>query len=155
MRRPSRLRIGAIAAWLGVIALCLDALVPIHLAFDLAEGLATANHRAEAADHRLRWHDPSRQLLALLTGHRDGDGHPGDNSNNSDRHGKHHHRECAVCGSLGTLAGFAPAASAPLSAPLRIAAPILPAAVESAPRAALAVAYRSRAPPIASADPTT
>ncbi|MGH7113289.1 MAG: DUF2946 family protein [Stellaceae bacterium] len=152
MRRPSRLRIGVIAAWLGVVALSLDALVPIHLAFDLAEALATTTQRAEAADHRLRWRDPSRQLLALLTGHRDGDGHPGDNS---DRHGEHHRRECAVCGSLATLAGFAPAASAPLSAPLRIAAPILVAAAESAPRAAPAVAYRSRAPPIASADPTT
>ncbi len=133
-----------IAAWLGVIALGLDALVPVHLAFDLAETLASATHQAEAADYRLSRHDPTRRLLALLTGHRDGDGHPGDNSDN---HGKDHHRECAVCGSLGTLAGFAPAASVPLSAPLRIKAPILLAAAESAPRAAPAVAYRSRAPP--------
>lgn len=144
--RRSRLRLGALAAWLGVIALCLEALVPVHLAFDLAEAFATAAPRAEAADH-----DSTRQLLALLAGHRDGDRHPGDTS---DSRGKHR-RDCAVCAALGTLAGFAPAAPVLLSAPLRISAPALPAAVASAPRAAPEFAYRSRAPPAVSADPTT
>ncbi|HEY3912502.1 MAG TPA: DUF2946 family protein [Stellaceae bacterium] len=145
--RPNRLRLGVIAAWLGVIALSLDALVPIHLAFDLAEAFATVTPRAEAADH-----DPTRQLLALLIGHRDGDGHHGDTS---DSHGRHH-RDCPVCAAIGTLTGFAPAALVLLSAPLRIPAPApLAAAAESAPRAGPAAAYRSRAPPIATADPTT
>lgn len=113
--RPNRLRLGVIAAWLGVIALSLDALVPIHLAFDLAEAFATVTPRAEAADH-----DPTRQLLALLIGHRDGDGHHGDTS---DSHGRHH-RDCPVCAAIGTLTGFAPAALVLLSAPLRIPAPL-------------------------------
>lgn len=145
--RPNRLRLGAIAAWLGVLALSLDALVPIHLAFDIAEALGTAAHRADATDH-----DPSWRLLALVIGHQDGDEAPGDRSNG---HSKHHHYECPVCSALGTLAGFAPAAVVPVPIPFRIEAPVLVVSFEAALHAAPTIAYRSRAPPIASADRIT
>ena len=137
--QPIRLRLGAIAAWLGVIALSLDALVPIHLAFDLAHAFEAATHREDssAAERDFSW-----RLLALVTGHQDADG-------KADGHSKHHHADCAVCSSLGTLAGFAPAAAAPLSVPIRVETPILLAAIASEPPAAPATAYRSRAPPIA------
>jgi hypothetical protein len=145
--RPSRLRLGAIAAWLGVIALGLDALVPVHLAFDLAEALATATHRADAGAENALRRDPIRRLLALAVGHHDGDGPAG---GNSDDHDKHHH-DCAVCSSLGTLAGFAPTADFPFSVALRVEAPLLSAAVAKASPVAPAPAYRSRAPPQGSA----
>ena len=146
--RPNRVRLGAIAAWFGVIALSLDALVPIHLAFDLAHAFNAAAHRghAAAAGHDLSW-----RLLALITGHNDEDAPSGGKASGR---GKHHHADCPVCSSLGTLAGFAPAAAVPLSVPICIEAPIQIAALDSAPHAATAVAYRSRAPPIATADPT-
>ena len=69
--QPNRLRLGAIAAWLGVIALSLDALVPIHLAFDLAHAFQTATHREDSSP---AGHDFSWRLLALVTGHQDADG---------------------------------------------------------------------------------
>jgi hypothetical protein len=147
--RPNRLRLGAIAVWLGVIALSLDALVPIHLAFDLADAFETATHREapSAADADFGW-----RLLALLTGHHDEDAA---SEGKAGGHGKHHHADCAVCSSLGTLAGFAPVSTAVLSVPIRIEAPVMLAAIASEPPAAPAAAYRSRAPPIASADLTT
>ena len=147
--RPNRVRLGAIAAWLGVIALSLDALVPIHLAFDLAHAFNAAAQRghASAAGHDFSW-----RLLALITGHNDEDAPSGGKAGGR---GKHHHADCPVCSSLGTLAGFAPAAAVPLSVPICIEAPVQIVALDSAPHAAPAVAYRSRAPPIATADPTT
>jgi hypothetical protein len=143
--RPKRLRLGAIAAWLGVIALGLNALVPIHLAFDLAEALEAGayHHTTENAGHGLEW-----RVLALVIGH-------DDDADKPDAHGRHHHPDCAVCGSLGTLAGFAPAVAAVLPLPLRIEVPTPVGAARSEPHAAPPAAYRSRAPPIASADLTT
>ncbi len=143
--QPNRLRLGAIAAWLGVIALSLDALVPIHLAFDLAHTFETATHQKDSSPAE---HDFSWRLLALVTGHQDADGKAGS-------HVKHHSENCPVCSSLGTLAGFAPAATAPLSVPIPVETPILLATIAREPPGAPATAYRSRAPPIASADPTT
>jgi hypothetical protein len=144
LMRPNRLRLRAIAAWLGVIALGLNALVPVHLAFDLAHALEPgARHATRGAEHGFEW-----RVLALLTGHHD-------DADKFDDHGKHHHTDCAVCSSLGTLAGFAPATIVLLSVPLRIEAPVLIAVTDSAPRAAPTAAYRSRAPPIVSADSTT
>jgi hypothetical protein len=147
--RPNRLRLGAIAAWLGVIALSLDAFVPIHLAFDLAHTFETATHReaSSPAEHDFSW-----RLLALVTGHNDEDAPSGGKTGG---HGKYHHSDCPVCSSLGTLAGFAPAAAAPLLVPIRVETPILLATIAREPPDAPATAYRSRAPPIASADPTT
>jgi hypothetical protein len=147
--RPNRLRLGAIAAWLGVIALGLDALVPIHLAFDLAHAFEHLSHRQDSG---VATHDLSSRLLALVTGHHDADAEPGDGTKD---HGKHHHADCAVCGSLATLAGFAPASAVLLPVPIRIDVPILLAGAETPPRADCAAAYRSRAPPIATADLTT
>jgi hypothetical protein len=144
--RPRRLRLGAIAAWLGVIALGFNALVPIHLAFDLAEALepGAGHHAAQLCGDGFE-----RCVLALLTGRHD------DAADKTESHSRHHHAECAVCGSLGTLAGFAPAAAAALPLPARVEVPTPLAAARSEPHAALPAAYRSRAPPIASADLTT
>lgn len=141
--RPNRLRLGAIAAWFGVIALSLDALVPIHLAFDLAHAV---EHRSHRQDSGIAEHDLSSCLLALVTGHHDEDARPGDGTKD---HGKHHHADCAVCGSLATLAGFAPASAVLLAVPIHIDVPMLRAAAETARRADCTAAYRSRAPPIA------
>jgi hypothetical protein len=143
--RPDRLRLRTLAAWLGVVALAINALVPVHLAFDLAHDLEAATQREDsgAADHDFSW-----RLLSLITGHNDAD-------HTSDGHDKHHHTDCAVCSSLSTLAGFAPVSAILLSAPVRIDAPVLLTAIASDPPAAPAAAYRSRAPPIATADLTT
>jgi len=126
------------AAWLGLLALALNALVPVHLAFDLAEVLAPARHADEEAG------SAERRLLALLSGHREARGH----ADEHDRHGHRHHHECAVCSALGALAGLAqPTVEAHLGPP--------PAALPTAlpivePKAFGARAgYRSRAPPAA------
>lgn len=143
--RPDRLRLITLSAWLGVVALAINALVPVHLAFDLAHDLEAAAQREDsgAADHDLSW-----RLLALITGHIDAD-------HTSDGHDKHHHTGCAVCSSLGTLASFAPVSAILLPVPIRIDALVLLTAITSDPLAAPAAAYRSRAPPIATADLTT
>jgi hypothetical protein len=136
---PNRLRVGAIAAWLGVIALGLNSLVPIHLAFDLAHTLAPGRHVKDAsADH-----DLVRCLLTLIIGHHDED------EDQSPAHKGRHHAECAVIGAVGTLAGFAPAAAVALAVPIAAYARTLPAIELGAPRAAPLVAYQSRAPPLA------
>ena len=123
------------AARLGLLALALNALVPIHLAFDLAEAFEPANQcgaHAEASG-------AERRLLALLSGHPETGGTP-------DEHGKHH--ACPVCSALGALAGFAPPAPTALS----VLSPVgLPTAyfVTQVERAGAPAAYRSRAPPVA------
>jgi hypothetical protein len=133
----NRVKVGAIAAWLGVIALSLNALVPIHVAFDLAHALVPNRHEDAATDH-----DLVRCLLALVIGHHDDDtdqplGH------------KDHHHDCAVCGAIGTLAGFAPAADAVhLAIPAVAYGRVLPPSDIGAPDSAPFTAYRSRAPPL-------
>jgi len=136
---PNRLRAGAIAAWLGVIALGLNSLVPIHLAFDLAHTLAPDRQVKDAAAD----HDLVRCLLTLIVGHHDED------EDQPPAHKGHHHAECAVIGAIGTLAGFAAAAAVPLAVPIPAYAPTLPTIERGAPRAAPLVAYQSRAPPLA------
>jgi hypothetical protein len=133
--RPQCRRAGA--AWLGLIALALNALVPVHLAFDLAEALATARQpRAHAMVHSAEW-----RLLALLIGHRAGDGR-------SEDPGKDRGIACPIYGALGTLAGLALTAPPPLSLPLALAiATVLPVIADELP-AAPPAAYRSRAPPV-------
>lgn len=135
---PSRLRFGIFAAWLGVIALGLNALVPVHLAFDLAHALDPDHAEGAAADH-----DLVRCLLTLLTGHHDEDAadHPPNKPG--------HHDDCAVCGAIGTLAGFAPTAVVLLAVPIPTYAMPRPALEVGAPHPAPAAAYRSRAPPLA------
>ena len=54
---------------LSLLALALNALVPVHLAFDLAEALRPARQAAhEEAD------SAERHLLALISGHREAEG---------------------------------------------------------------------------------
>jgi DUF2946 family protein len=126
------------AAWFGLLALALNALVPIHIAFDLAEAL-------EAAESQPAHREPDgaeRRILALLTGHHEEHG-------KSDEHGKHHGAiACPVCSTLGALGGFA--------LPLVVALPLPPPADLPATATLIAgepgaspLAYRSRAPPLA------
>ncbi|MBV8736299.1 MAG: DUF2946 family protein [Alphaproteobacteria bacterium] len=137
--RPKRLRFGTIAAWLGIIALCLNALVPIHLAFDLADALTASDH-TEGAD---AGHGLAHTLLALLVGHHH-------HQDRSAPHKPHHHNDgCAVCGVVGTLAGFAPAAVAQLAAPGAVFVATLGFVEPPAPQLGPVITYRSRAPPLA------
>jgi hypothetical protein len=122
------------AARLSLLALAVNALVPVHLAFGIAEVLGAppqCSAHVEAGG-------VERLLLALLGGHRDAGG-------TSDEKSKHH--ACPVCGALGALAGFAPPAPAVLSA---LSSGGLPHAhsVIQAERAGPPAAYRSRAPPV-------
>jgi hypothetical protein len=132
--RAKKSRGGIWAARLGLLALALNLLVPIHIAFDLAEAFgAPAPCSAHAEGD-----DAERHLLALLTGHRDANGE-------SDQHSKHH--ACPVCSALGAFAGF----TAPAPPALSFPAPAgLPAAhfVIQPERAGALAAYRSRAPPL-------
>ena len=146
--RLRSLRRRAWAVWLGVAALVLNALVPVHFAFDMAEALApaahAAGHVAPGFEHR---------LFALLSLHLDGlreaaphhhHGHE-HNHNSAD----HHHRDCAVCSALCSLTGVAPPAPAALTGPAPVVA-LPPAVAPAASRAGIATAgYRSRAPPAA------
>jgi hypothetical protein len=123
------------AARLGLLALALNALVPVHLAFDLAEAsepthLCGANAEVDSGE---------RHLLALLTGHRDADGRP-------EEHSKHH--ACPVCSAIGSLAAFAPPPPVALSVPLPAGLPAALPLIQDEPVGAPG-AYRSRAPPVA------
>ena len=123
------------AARLGLLALALNALVPVHLAFDLAEVFAPA----QQCGAHVEVDGAERSLLELLSGHRETDG-------TSDEHGKHH--ACPVCSALGALAGFAPPAPTTLvvPSPARLPAALF---VIQAERVGAPAAYRSRAPPLA------
>jgi hypothetical protein len=134
LRRPRRVRW---AAWFGLLALALNALVPIHIAFDLAEAVGGAHpHGAHSHAHSVEW-----SVLARLSGH-------GEAEHKSHEHGKSHAIACPVCSALGALAGFAPAAVVALPLPLPVAVPAALAAIGGEPATA-PLAYRSRAPPIA------
>jgi hypothetical protein len=126
------------AAWLGVIALGLNALVPVHLAFDLAAAFAPAHHAMADARGGL-----DRHLLALVCGHQEGGG----NSDHND--GRHSGPACPVCAASGTLAGIALPVGAMLPLPIAVAAPLDAAPAAASPHGAFAAAYRSRAPPFA------
>jgi hypothetical protein len=125
------------AARLGLLALALNALAPVHLAFDLAE----ASEPAHQCDAHAEVDNAERHLLALLSGHRDADG-------TSHEHGKHHGTACPVCSALGALAGFVPPAPTALSLPLPAGLPSTLAIIQGEPVGDSA-GYRSRAPPIA------
>ena len=123
------------AARLGLLALALNALVPVHLAFDLAEAFEPTHLCGTNAEVD----DGEPQLLALLSGHRDADGKP-------EEHGKHH--ACPVCSAIGSLAAIAPPAPAALSLPLPAGLPAAHSVIQ-AERVGAPAAYRSRAPPLA------
>lgn len=133
--RSVRPKLNSIAVWLGICALILNALVPIHLAFDLADALG--NKPQEHVDHH---HGSRHGLLAALVGHRHSDG-------KSDGQSKHRHLDCAVCGTLGAIGGFAPASPIAVPVPkLADASPPLNATAGEL-RSLSYAAYRSRAPP--------
>jgi hypothetical protein len=121
------------AARLGLLALVLDALVPIHLSFDIAEIFEAQQCSAHA-----QVDNPERHLLALLIGHHGANG-------KAEEHGKHH--ACPVCGALGALAGFVPPASTVLVIPRPADLPTAHFLVQTE-RFAAPAAYRSRAPPL-------
>ena len=123
------------AARLGLLALALNALVPVHLAFDLTGAseptyLCGTNAQVDSGE---------RHLLALLTGHRDADGKPVE-------HGKH--QACPVCSAIGSLAVFAPPTAAALSFPLPVGLPAAHSVIQAEQRVGAPAAYRSRAPPV-------
>jgi hypothetical protein len=139
--QASKLRGTIWAARLGLLALALNSLVPIHIAFDLAEALGAAHHRT--ADTHAEVGSVERHLLALLTGHGEADHEHGE-------HGKHHHgTACPVCSALGALAGFTPPVQVVVAAPVLVGLPTTLPAIEGEPLGIFAAAYRSRAPPAA------
>lgn len=133
-------------AWLGIAAFALNALVPVHLAFDLAAELGASHARgAHAAESDKAAPRLDRRLFALLSLHRDaGD----DGGRHHGKHG-HHSAACAVCSAVGALAAIALAAAPTLAAPPAAAAAIEAASFASENAAGFAAGYRSRAPPLA------
>jgi hypothetical protein len=123
------------AGRLGLLALALNALVPVHLAFDLAEAFEPAQH----CGAQIEGDHAERRLLALLSGHRETGGA-------SDEHGKHH--ACPVCSALGALAGLAPPAPMAMLALFPVGLPTAHPVIQ-AERVGTPAAYRSRAPPVA------
>jgi hypothetical protein len=127
------------AAWLGLLALAVNTLVPVHLAFDLAEALGpTPQHPLEDEVG-----GAERQLLALISGHREADGRVHE-------HGRHKHpqpHQCPVCSAFGALTGLA--LPTPILLPVADATGLTAAlpATEIEPAGA-PPGYRSRAPPI-------
>jgi hypothetical protein len=134
--RPQR---RAWAAWLGLLALALNALIPIHLALDLGEAFAATHRETPAAPHHgLEW-----RLWALVTGHEAGDGKP-EGKPDDDHHGP----TCPAFGVLGALGGFAVVAPPALPMPAVVEASPVLAATTGIPDRTAATAYRSRAPPL-------
>lgn len=125
------------AARAGILALALNALLPIHLAFDLAEHLAPARHSSADTEHRtVEW-----RVLAALIGH---DAHDADDT---DDHGHHHDATCPVIAAFGALTGLVTTTVPTIAQPIAIATvdPPVPDAIQSADTPS--AAYRSRAPP--------
>jgi hypothetical protein len=139
--RPMRLKVRAIAAWFGVIALGLNALVPVRLVLDHAFAFVDARECGHYEGKAVAWRDPGWWALALLTG-QDPTRDP------SHSHEGLHPDPGGACGAILALAGAVPPAAAVLLLPLRFpACRLLPLAAESAPSAAVPTAYHSRAPP--------
>jgi hypothetical protein len=125
------------AARAGILALLLNALVPVHLAFDLDQALeSTLCHAPGSEHHSLQW-----RVLALLIGHPVHDA-------NDDHGGEHHGATCPVIAAFGALTGLVTTTAPTLPHPIAVAAvdPTTPAV--DPPTIVPAVAYRSRAPPI-------
>lgn len=129
----ARKRASSIAAWLGILALGLYVLIPIHLVFDLADA-----QEAGSAEHIER-SDHGHSVLAALVGNQRGGGTAGEQSD--------HHARCGVCNSLCALAGYAPASGVALPIPGLIHAIVTPATLDGVPSRASPAAYCSRAPP--------
>ncbi len=125
------------AAWLALAALALNALVPIHVAFDVAEAVEAMRTPAGAEEAA---HDHLRDVLALLSGHRE--------TGHQSRHHDKNHQSCAVCTALATLGGFVQPVVIALLLPPAGTTPIALPAVAAEP-GGVVLSYRSRAPPIA------
>jgi hypothetical protein len=137
--RPNRPRLRTIAAWLGVIALCVNALFPIRVAFGLAADLT---HARECGHYHTGATppDPAWQVLALLTG-QDSTADP------SQSHKGLHPVAGAVCGFVASPAAFTVPLAAALALPATLAdARLTLAAAADEPRPTVS-AYHSRAPP--------
>jgi hypothetical protein len=137
--RPNRRGMRVVAAWLGVIALSLNALFPIRVAVGLAADLADArecgHYHAGAAPPDLAWH-----VLALLVGH-DATADP------SQSHQGLHPVGGTLCGFVATPAAVTASVAAALPPPARLdGARLTLAATADEPRATVS-AYHSRAPP--------
>ncbi|MGH6974849.1 MAG: DUF2946 family protein [Stellaceae bacterium] len=125
------------AARAGILALALNALVPIHLAFDLGEELTPTHHGAtEPEHHSFEW----RALAALI-------GHDAHDADDTDDHGHPHDATCPVIAAFGALTGLMTTTVPTIAQPIAVATvdPPAPAATQSAETPS--VAYRSRAPP--------
>jgi DUF2946 family protein len=134
--RLGGLRNSGWAAWLGVAALALNALVSVHLAFDLAEACGRSPHNhGHATAPGLEW-----RVLAALSGHV-----PHAHHHDHDKN-KGHRPNCAVCNALGSLGGLMAAAHPMVLAPAETGdTPVFVSVVEW--RDGVPSAYRSRAPP--------
>lgn len=131
-----RLRLKLAAAWFGVLAMSLNALVPVHLAFDLVDALPGPH-----AQHTHSGHEHSfRAILGALAGHHD---HSGESSGHHN-----HHSDCLVCNALGTLGAFAAPTLAALPLPPATDAPAPAATFDAAPRSAAPTPYFVRGPPL-------
>jgi hypothetical protein len=128
------------AAWLGVLALALNLLVPVHLAFDLAEALEPAQHE-DAQPTNL-----SRRLIAFVAWHRERSG-----DEEADHHGGQHHHgaACPVCSALGSLAALAIPVAAMLALPVAASVAVAALPPDTRPVALFPAGYRFRAPPYA------
>jgi hypothetical protein len=126
--RLRRLRKCGAAAWLGLIALAIQTLLPIHLAFALAQPASAhshAEHAAYLARHAAHQHDAPAPA-------------------------SHHHQLCPICVSAHAGASAIALPAEPPAAPLPSAANRLgaPESDTLALPAIAAAAYRSRAPPV-------
>lgn len=125
------------AARAGILALALNALVPIHLAFDLGEDLAPARHSgADTEHHTIEW----RVLAALI-------GHSAHDADDTDDHGHHHDATCPVIAAFGALTGLVTTTVPTIAQPIAVARIDLPPPATIQLADAPPVAYRSRAPP--------
>lgn len=141
--RLKRLRRSGWAAGLGIVALGLNLLVPVHLAFDLAEARTHKHHAAHHHhNHSFEW-----RLLALASGHFESGG-PGHHGQSGHHHGADQHHACQVCSATGTLAAFAPAAATSFPVPATDTVLRVLGGATEAHEPASTAAYRSRAPPL-------
>ena len=121
------------AARAGILALALNALVPIHLAFDLGEDLAPTHSATEPEHHDVAWH-----VLAALIGH---------SAHDADDHGHHHDTTCPVIAAFAALTGLITTTAPTIAQPIVVAILDPPALDTIQSAEPPAVAYRSRAPP--------
>ena len=137
----NRLRLGVISAWLGVIALGCNALLPIRFTFALSLDLAHARQCGHYEGGPVS-HDASWWLLGLLAGQ--------DQTADPSRSHKGFHPVLnAPCGAIGAVTAFAPPAPALLTAPNSRSALSPPQIDIGTPPTASFAPYHSRAPPSA------